>query len=265
MTLRPFYAYEHEAPAEETETPGPWASDDPHHVKWGYTIADLHQFARFALARCRVRTLIYDDGLHAAWSAIAEDLCTAEVRPDPQDLIEAGRAAVALTARADLQTHGYNPDTSELRPRWARYWDASPTPSHEHRVIESMTLWQIIPTLTDLERRSLYLLAATEDYQLAAEAMGKSKGTYIACVARARRRYLAAWHEGETPSRVWRTDRRLCSRTRRGVTADQLDTIRERRHAGETLVSIAPDYGVTATTLGRLLAGKARTAPMGTP
>lgn len=256
MTLRTFYAYPSEAPPEPEETPGPWDSDDPHHVKWGYNIADLHQYARFAVARCQSRTLIYDDAHDAAWAAIAEDLCTATDWPDPSTLIEAGRAAVALAARSDLQTHGYNPATGELRPRWSLYWAAHPTPSPEYRIVESMALWQVLPTLTDLERRVLYVLAAAGDYALAADGAGMSYPTFVAAVRRARQRFLTGWHEGETPSRVWRTDRRVASRTRTGVTADQLEDARGRYWAGETLESIAPGLGVTATTLGRLLAGK---------
>jgi len=48
----------------------------------------------------------------------------------------------------------------------------------------------------------------TEDYRLAAETLGKIRGSYVTQLSVARRAFRELWHEGETPSRHWGTDRR---------------------------------------------------------
>jgi len=66
--------------------------------------------------------------------------------------------------------------------------------------------------------RALAALATWEDYDLAAEAMGITRGTFGVHIARARREFLALWHEHEQPSRTWGTDRRRGNEGARAAT-----------------------------------------------
>lgn len=52
---------------------------------------------------------------------------------------------------------------------------------------------------------------AIDDYQAAAAALDITPATFNVLVSRARKRFLTLWHDGERPSRVWGTDRRVGS------------------------------------------------------
>jgi hypothetical protein len=71
-----------------------------------------------------------------------------------------------------------------------------------------MTLAQIWPRLNDMDRQALTALATANSYTAAANMLGLEYQTFANRVRRARTRFLALWHEGETPSRIWRVDRR---------------------------------------------------------
>ncbi len=51
-------------------------------------------------------------------------------------------------------------------------------------------------------------LAAHNDYAKAAEAVGYPYSTFSYLISEARAEFFALWHQGETPSRIWATDRR---------------------------------------------------------
>jgi len=51
-------------------------------------------------------------------------------------------------------------------------------------------------------------LATFNTYQAAADALGVQYQAFARRIRMARRRFFALWHEGETPSGMWRYDRR---------------------------------------------------------
>ncbi|MEU5298026.1 hypothetical protein [Streptomyces umbrinus] len=184
----------------------------------GYTLDDLHHLSRHVVHSDRWHTAgDIEDRYDAAWHAIVEHLLAACERPSRHDLFHAGRVGCDQSVRQRLQAHGYNhhqPATG-TRPSFERYWTttAAHTPSPEDQIVDRRALWQIWPRLTPRQQQALEALAATDDYQKAAAALGVTPGTFHVLVSKARKRFLALWHEGEQPSRIWGTDRRVGSRT----------------------------------------------------
>ncbi|MGW0836546.1 hypothetical protein [Streptomyces prunicolor] len=184
----------------------------------GYTLDDLHHLSRHVVHSDRWNNAAdIEDRYDAAWHAIVEHLLTASEPPTRHDLFQAGLLGRDQTVRQRLQAHGYNhhrPGTG-TRPRFEGYWTttAAHTPSPENRIVDRHALWQIWPQLTPRQQEALNALAATGDYHRAAELLGVTPGTFNVLVSKARKRFLALWHEGEKPSRMWGTDRRIGSRT----------------------------------------------------
>jgi hypothetical protein len=98
--------------------------------------------------------------------------------------------------------------------------------------VDRAALWQIWSQLEERHRVALLALATHEDYQAAADAMGVPYATYVTRVRRARHAFYALWHEGETPSRPWGTDRRQGSKDR-SITSVLAKRQRQRRHREE--------------------------------
>jgi DNA-directed RNA polymerase specialized sigma24 family protein len=183
-------------------------------VRHGYTLDHLHALAKIAVRRAWSRAADYTDRLDTAWYGITEHLCAAASPPQPWDLIEAGRSAVDQMIKDDLRQHGARrrdpyEGAQSARNYWRFWWDqATPVPSCENQVVDRHAFRQIWPLLSARHRQALAALAAYEDYPRAAAAMGITTGTFQVHISRARRAFLAHWHEGEKPSRVWGTDRR---------------------------------------------------------
>lgn len=179
----------------------------------GYTLDHLHHLARRAVSASMARAMDYTDRLEAAWSGVVEHLYSSEERPSALALIQAGEAAITRMIRAEHRHHGYAGRDSYAGPESAlnfqRYWWTTPTPSPESRVVDTVSLWQIWDRLSDKQREVLATLAALGDYQAAATRLGITVGTFQVHVSRARRAFFELWHEGEEPSRVWGTDRRV--------------------------------------------------------
>lgn len=172
-------------------------------VRHGYTLRDLNDCARIAVANAATRAADYTDRYDAAWHAIAEHLTVSDAPPARNDLIRAGRRAVHREVSDHLRHHGTPcgaiPGT--VRPSFSRYWDdaVGHTPSPETSVVESEALRQIWPHLTPGDHRALNALTLHGTYATAAAALGVAYQT-IGCQLRTgRRRFLALWHEGETP------------------------------------------------------------------
>lgn len=185
-----------------------WHSDA---VRWGYTLRDLDQFARMAASRCRGQSMSERDKYETAFSAIAENLLTAAERPAKADLIQCGANAVSNQHWDNLRVHGKvtnRADEKGLMPRFPLFWRsvASVTLSHEDGIVERAALLQIWPFLSMQHQRILATLAACGSHEVAAESLGYSRTVYRAALSRARRAFLAIWHEGETPSGVWGRD-----------------------------------------------------------
>ncbi|MFF0386847.1 hypothetical protein [Streptomyces sp. NPDC004286] len=190
---------------------------EPGSALHGYTLDDLHHISRHVVHSDRWHTAgDIEDRYDAAWHAIVEHLLTATEPPTRQDLFQAGRRGRDQSVRQRLQAHGFNhhqPSTG-TRPRFEGYWfsTAAHTPSPEDRIVDRHALAQIWPRLTPRQQEALTALATTGDYQRAAALLRVKPGTFNVLVSKARRRFLALWHEGEQPSRMWGTDRRIGTR-----------------------------------------------------
>lgn len=191
-------------------------------LRHGYTLTDLHQLARLAVHTAGSMASNWHDRYDTAWSAIAELLYSADHWPPRHSLVRAGQLAIYAAVDEERQTHGYYRRKTDGRlhgaassPAFRMYWwdlcGARPAPSPENRVVERWTLAQVLPSLTPAQREAITALAVHDDYRAAADALGMGYATFKSHIARGRNRFLAWWHEGETPSRVWGTDRRVGS------------------------------------------------------
>ncbi|MEU7831318.1 hypothetical protein [Nonomuraea sp. NPDC049129] len=188
-------------------------------VRHGYTLHDLDQMTRAAVIADRSMASNIEDRKDIAWSAIAEHLCMSEEPPARQELIRIGWQAIYREARTAYRERGrpdeaWSGSENAPRPRFAQYWrDRQVAPSHEHRVVESIAVWQVLAPLTDTYRSAVVALATTDDYDKAAEMLDISYTAFKFRIQTARKSVLSLWHEGETPhlSRH-RTDRRVGSR-----------------------------------------------------
>jgi len=176
-------------------------------LRWGYTIASLDTLTRSALsngwgARMPGR---YD----IVWGAIAVSLYAATQPPKPGQLVAAGRNAISIHHHDNHRHWGIRPDGSS-RPRYDLYWNeiAAWVASPENGVLERIALAQIWPQLTAGQQQALTALAVHGEYQTAADALGLDYHTFYARIRKGRARFLALWHEGETPSGLWGHDRR---------------------------------------------------------
>lgn len=252
------------AAAAET-APTPARGDDPLH---GYTLQAIDHLTRIVIRMDRWYTAgDIDERFDAIRHAIVELLLTSTEPPARQDLLRAGTVASDNTVRDEARDHGRDISRGKPMPEFARYWaSAHRGASPEASVVERIALSQILPLLRPSERRALTALAASGDFEASATALGIAKGTFSTIVSTGRRRFLAAWHEGETPSKQWRTDRRVCARNgrdhlgRNRLTAAQVEACRERHHAGETITALAAEAGLSKTGLSRLLSGKSKPA-----
>ena len=207
----------------------------------GYTLADLHGIARLAVHAAGRMAGDWHDRYDTAWSAVAEALYAAEHWPPAHDLVHAGRVAIWAAVDEERRHAGYyrrktigSAAGAGSSPAFVTYWleFARTASSPETRAVESIAVAQIWPTLTPGQRSALSALATFGDYQAAAVALGMTSIGFRSAVSKARQRFLAAWHEGEAPSRVWGCDRRagrVAGELRSGGTA--MDAVRRRRRA----------------------------------
>lgn len=188
-------------------------------LRYGYTLQDVHDMARLAVHTASRLGADWIDRYETAYSAIVEALYSADDSPGQPSLVHAGRTAIYAVVDGDRHHHGfYQYKTTGgfagagSSPRFVAYWHplVDVVGSHESAVVERTALHQILPTLQPLHLDALLALAATDDYAAAADALGISYNALRARIAAARRRFLAHWHEGETPHR--QRDRRVGSR-----------------------------------------------------
>jgi hypothetical protein len=185
-------------------------------VRHGYTIRDLHRITAAALAADRLLAMDWYERRDIAWSAIAEHLCAAPEPPHRQELVRVGWQAIYQVVRDSHRQRGYTDgcddyaSSAPTMPRFVRFWGPNVTPSHEDRIVETVATQQVTATLTNpTYRDAVVALAVHDDYMRAAEALGISYKALVFRLATARRQFLAHWHEGETPYRPRRTDRRV--------------------------------------------------------
>lgn len=182
----------------------------------GYTLAQVHQLAKTATTIAGRYASDYLDRYDAAYGAILIHLYEAPHWPTRHDLTASGAQAVHDLVNAAYHLRGYRNSRADhgpgSAPHYAAYWAPHVTPSPETRIVEQTAIQQILPALTPREALAIATLAATGDYEQAAQLAGMHPTTYRGAVTRARRRALALWHEGETPVSP-RPDRRVWSRT----------------------------------------------------
>jgi hypothetical protein len=237
-------------------------------IAHGYTLHDLDHITRLVLRLDRWHNATdLDDRHDTIRFAITEHLLTATEPPTRSALFTTGVAASDARVRDEMRTHGRcTRNIGQPMPRFHAYWNPANPPSPEARVVDRAALDQIWPQLRPREQHALTALAATGDYEKAAAALGVTTGTFRVLISSGRRRFLTWWHEGETPSRLWRTDRRVRSRDgrdhlgRQRLTAAQIDTYRERHQAGETFTALAAECGLTPHALSALVRGKTKPA-----
>lgn len=201
----------------------------------GYTLADLHRLARLAVHTAGTMTSNWHDRYDTAWSAIAEHLYAADHWPARGDLVRAGQLAIYAVVDDNRQAYGYYRRKSDggahgvaSSPAFRTYWwdicGTTPSRSPEGPVVERMALAQILPLLTPTQRQVITALAVHDDYRAGAAALGMTYVTFRSHVSRARTRFLAWWHEHETPSRPWGCDRRVGSYARDRITGRRTNT-----------------------------------------
>lgn len=239
----------------------------------GYSLADIHQLATKVIAVDRWRKDgDIRDRRDTAAHAITERLLTADRAPTRNELIDVGIRAANRHVADEMHHHGYDPRNLAVGaaglPGFQRYWQAAGRSPFDERVVERIALAQIWPRLTEAQQQAVMALALTDDHQAAADTLGLKLGAFSSRVAKARRRAQALWHEHETPARL-PMDKRVFNyapvdgRGKRRLAEDDLDGIRQRRHAGgpgSTLRELAAEYGYTAAALCNLLNGKRRAA-----
>ncbi|MFE9099894.1 hypothetical protein [Actinomadura geliboluensis] len=186
-------------------------------LRHGYTATRLHQLAKLATNTAKSwLAMDYPDLMEAAWFAIVEHLYTAEDRPPHYDLVRAGQRAVHALVDDEMHHAGYFKYKTDRAahgpfssPAFLRFWTRPGPDRMEDRVIERLAPQQILPLLKPVQRDALYALALHDDYQAAADAVGVPYATFKSQVSRGRRAFLELWHEGETPHRSNRVDRRV--------------------------------------------------------
>jgi hypothetical protein len=206
-------------------------------LRHGYTLDDLRRLAGGVVKYSWSTHGDQVERLEVAWSAIAEALYATETAPARRDLFQAGMDAMGRYDADDRHHHGVASSGPHAYTGFASaagfqaYWCLAMTShSHEDGVVDRVALAQIWPRLTEGQRRALLALAAFEDYGEAAQALGIQYQSFCTLVRNGRLRFLALWHEGETPSRIWGRDRRIWRRGMEGVEHRPV-TVRVRRAA----------------------------------
>lgn len=183
-------------------------------VRHGYTMLDLHRLARAAVRADRSMALDVADARDIAWSAIAEHLCSVEDHPHHNELVQVGWQAIYRTVREGYRGRGYSDgnygvDGAPTMPRFVQFWGSAVTPSPEESIVEHIAVRQVMAKLKPIDRDAVVALAVHDDYVRAADALGLNYTALTVRLSAARKRALGLWHEGETPYRPRRTDRRV--------------------------------------------------------
>jgi hypothetical protein len=188
-------------------------------IHHGYTLTELHRLARLAAGTILVdgRGSSATEHYQTAWSAMIEHLLIHEDAPEPGQLVWVGKSAIYHAVRDDWRHWGIakrDPSNGlgSMRAFQIYWWSqASTIPGPENRVVEREALAQIWDKLTEQQRQTLLALAATDNYQAAADLLGISYQAFKDRICVARARFKRWWHQHETPSGPWGTDRRVGS------------------------------------------------------
>lgn len=170
------------------------------------TPAEIDQLARTAAARSRFMMTAGDMAYRRdlAWSVIVEAVHLDGIR-DPRHLVYLATSEIDREVKQLRRSSGH--DTSgrtEWAPMFWRYWEPLPRGGPEHAVVDRVALHQIWQTLTPTQRTVVEAVSLHDSHAQAARALGMSVTVLAGHLATARRRVFALWHEGETPSTLWR-------------------------------------------------------------
>jgi DNA-directed RNA polymerase specialized sigma24 family protein len=205
-------------------------------LRHGYTLSQVRTLSIVAVRRDSFHQgADFDERLEVAWHAIIEHIYTSPESPHVREVIRAGWRAIGDHVDRGHRFYGRDSHDRYVRTTagFERYWwtVARATPGPEERVTDRVALAQIWPQLRPVHREVLAALAAHDDYGRAAEALGKSRKTFTTLVGQARQAFLDLWHQGESPSRPWGTDRRLNSSGDRHSVTYRAIVSRQRRRA----------------------------------
>jgi hypothetical protein len=176
----------------------------------GYTLHELGQIARRATVYCRWGDRFpLPERFEIAWAGVIDYLAGCDSAPDSFEVYKAGMRAIGRASDRELREHGAARGDGGLvaMPRFGIYWLPKTGPAADTRVVERVALWQIWEVLRPLHQMALLALAAHGDYAAAAQAAGYPYTSFTSLVSDARAEFLALWHEGEAPSRIWAADR----------------------------------------------------------
>jgi hypothetical protein len=264
-------------------------------LRHGYTVAQVRSICLGLVKRQTwlesVSVASFDQRLEVAWHAIIEHLYTSDQPPARREMMQAASRAVNRDVQLTRQFHGCNTHDGYAGTTikgFERYWwfTANPTPSPENRVTDKVALAQIWPRLHPLHQTALTALATHNDHGLAAASLGISRRLFTTRLSDARQAFLTLWHEGESPSRLWRGNKTTTPRRRaRRITGNRqpprrrftpgrarldlgiTDTELVRRyHAGESIRQLAASLGTSYSVIhNRLHAEGAQLRPPGQP
>jgi hypothetical protein len=210
----------------------------------GYTVADLDHVARKAGSASRWLFLPLAQRIDLARFAITEHLLTCDQPPDFWNLVNIGEKAITAHVDAEgryrgVYLSGSRRPSGTPMPRFWRYWltAAQPTRSPEDPIVEATALAQIFPRLSRPHQRVLLALAEYDDYDLAAQALGRQYHGFVSTLHTARQQFLRLWHEHETPSRFWGRDRRNRDTTNAHSITTTTIRRRQRRRAAANLAA----------------------------
>lgn len=188
---------------------GAESREDAADLRFGYTLRDLRQIARYAARDCRwAAALPWPERVDTALSALAEHLYGSAQAPSPGELRTKAWTALSTRIRRELRHHGFDRDTGQMRTGFLRFWNSSAAmAAPEDAVVERLARAQIWRALPATLRDALEALAEgelTEDpYGHAAHILGVSRAVAATRISRARAAFLAHWHEHEEPSRLY--------------------------------------------------------------
>lgn len=191
----------------------------------GYTMDDVDRMAGLAVSNtvAKVSHLDWDERRSSGWHAIVELLYCSHNKPTARDLVAAGERAILRANEAERRHHGLSKrNPGQLAPRYLMFWSVdqpSDRPARmirangphvdadfTDRIVDRMALPTALGELTDVQYEALAALAAHDDRERAAAALGISVVTFNRRLKSARRRFLAEWFAPETPRSLSRSE-----------------------------------------------------------
>ena len=193
------------------------------------TVDDADQLARVAARTHYSSALPVAEREDTARYAIVTALLEAATAPTDLELLHVGRDAISR-AVADQARHRGLSARSPGQPAagFVRYWAGRPE-AWEEQLVDAIALGQIWTALPARFCRDLQALADHDGYAAAARALGTTDATFKVRISQARAAFRAWWHEHETPSAMWGSDRRTSTSRGRSVTHVIRARARDRR------------------------------------